>query len=417
MLIEATVGNLFSFGDPQTLSMVADDDITEKAHYVTEVELATAPHKLKLLRWAALLGANASGKSNFLKALSLLQLLVANSANNNAGSPLANNFLYYNGLSSDYLSFNTSTHKTKPSVISIVYAYQTHIYKFEVAFDAKQVHTEALYLLDDESEQLIYNREMLSDSLFAKDDILAVKAHSGVYSSQFACSRMFNNLNLKEYEQQHKHFLSLFYWLKQSFSSDKEIFSANPIEEAANVLIANQKDKSHLLNYIQHDGLTITDYVVKESHSILRGEDIVILQEGLDPLPLTSQSEGTIKLLHLAHHALTLQPHSVLCVDELDTHLHPALFVHFVQDVCLKRNIQLIFTCHSPYVLDEDGLDPRLDQIWRVEKDRSTLMSQLGCFSEFRGLPTDAKGKLKKFDVKYAYLEGVFGGVPRIDED
>lgn len=413
MLIEATVGNLFSFGDPQTLSMVADDDYNDKLHYVMEVD-TTPP--LKLLRWATLLGANASGKSNFLKALALLKAMVDNTGRLNSDSKVSDAFTHLESSLKAYLPFNTKEKKTQPSAISIIYSYQQHCYKFEVSFDADKIHDEALWLLiDDNDEKLIYNRDNAETSFFDHEDILAIKAHKTVFSSQLAYSRMLNNLNLNDYE--YTHFLSLGHWLNNFICPDPQIlFSDSQLLSLLLMNELNETKKTNLMQYIKQADFSITDYHLNHSRGGYNLQDIMIIHDGLERLPMASQSTGTFKILPLVHLILSLPPNSVLCVDELDTHLHPALFVHFVQDVCLKRNIQLIFTCHSPYVLDEDGLDPRLDQIWRVEKDRSTLMSQLGCFSEFRGLPTDAEGKLKKFDVKYAYLEGVFGGVPRIDE-
>ena len=66
MLISFTVGNFRSFAEPQTLSMVAAKDDAHPEHVV---DCGT----FGLLRAAALYGANASGKSNLVKAFRVVK--------------------------------------------------------------------------------------------------------------------------------------------------------------------------------------------------------------------------------------------------------------------------------------------------------------------------------------------------------
>ena len=73
MLISFTVGNFRSFAEPQTLSMVAAKDDAHPEHVV---DCGT----FGLLRTAALYGANASGKSNLVKAFRAARDFVTTSA-------------------------------------------------------------------------------------------------------------------------------------------------------------------------------------------------------------------------------------------------------------------------------------------------------------------------------------------------
>ena len=77
MLVEFKVKNFRSFRDECSLSLVASSD---KTHAQTNV----APTSIKgipgLLRSAAVYGANASGKSNLIRAIQLMRALVAESA-------------------------------------------------------------------------------------------------------------------------------------------------------------------------------------------------------------------------------------------------------------------------------------------------------------------------------------------------
>ena len=69
MLVEFSVGNFRSFKDIQTLSMVAAP-ISSKNKELDEQNTFQATPKLRLLKTKAIYGANGSGKSNLVRAMS-----------------------------------------------------------------------------------------------------------------------------------------------------------------------------------------------------------------------------------------------------------------------------------------------------------------------------------------------------------
>ena len=75
MLIEFKVGNFLSFKDIVTLSMVASPD-------KDQVETNTIPvdNKIRLIKSAAVYGANASGKTNLFKAMSFMKSFILKSS-------------------------------------------------------------------------------------------------------------------------------------------------------------------------------------------------------------------------------------------------------------------------------------------------------------------------------------------------
>src|SRR2546425_12363147 len=78
MLIEFTVGNFRSFKDRETLSMVAAN-LVSKDKAVDEQNTVRIDTGLTLLKSAATYGANASGKSNLVKAILFMRTFVLNS--------------------------------------------------------------------------------------------------------------------------------------------------------------------------------------------------------------------------------------------------------------------------------------------------------------------------------------------------
>ena len=73
MLVEFRVANFLSFREEQVLSMVASKDDSHPENIIEG-------EKFNLLKTAAVYGANASGKSNLIKALDCMINIVGSSA-------------------------------------------------------------------------------------------------------------------------------------------------------------------------------------------------------------------------------------------------------------------------------------------------------------------------------------------------
>ncbi len=69
MLVEFRVGNYRSFSEKQTLSLVASKDTELKDNCIDQ-------GKLRLLKTTSIYGANASGKSNLIRALFTMQQII-----------------------------------------------------------------------------------------------------------------------------------------------------------------------------------------------------------------------------------------------------------------------------------------------------------------------------------------------------
>ena len=75
MLVEFKVQNFLSFRDLKTFSMVASSSIKEHKNNVF-----TVSKKPNLLKSAAIYGANASGKSNLIRAIGFMQYFIIHSS-------------------------------------------------------------------------------------------------------------------------------------------------------------------------------------------------------------------------------------------------------------------------------------------------------------------------------------------------
>jgi AAA15 family ATPase/GTPase len=127
------------------------------------------------------------------------------------------------------------------------------------------------------------------------------------------------------------------------------------------------------------------------------------------PISFQEESDGTQRCLNLlpALYHLT-QRCKVFVVDELDRSLHPLLchaLLKLFLDACPGKCQQMIVTTHETHLLDLDLL--RRDEIWFMEKDRHQ-QSRLSSLADL-----NVRNDLR---IEKGYLQGRFGGVPFIGD-
>lgn len=116
------------------------------------------------------------------------------------------------------------------------------------------------------------------------------------------------------------------------------------------------------------------------------------------------ESDGTRRLFDLFSVLLTNADDVVFIVDELDRSLHPMLtkqFIRLFEDRFQDNANQLIFTTHEASLMDPDLF--RRDEIWFVERDADNC-SSVYSLERFN----DVLGK----SIEKSYLEGRYGAVP-----
>jgi hypothetical protein len=123
----------------------------------------------------------------------------------------------------------------------------------------------------------------------------------------------------------------------------------------------------------------------------------------------TDESEGTMKMFALAAPLLDIVANGkTLVVDELDNSLHPLLVRQIVKTFNDPRNVkgaQLIFTSHDTSLLDSGLM--RRDQFWLVEKNRRQS-SEVVPLTEFSPRKSEA--------LERGYLSGRYGGIPVLSD-
>jgi uncharacterized protein len=128
-------------------------------------------------------------------------------------------------------------------------------------------------------------------------------------------------------------------------------------------------------------------------------------------LDLSDESSGTVKLLELATRGVpVLENGGLFLVDEIDASLHPllsaALIGLFQSPITNKNNAQLIFTSHDATLLGMlDGNEVlHRDQVWFVEKERDGA-SIIYPLAEFKPRK-EGENRTRR------YLLGSYGAIP-----
>ncbi len=177
---------------------------------------------------------------------------------------------------------------------------------------------------------------------------------------------------------------------------------------------ALKEEKDHETSKGSDENATATvELVDKDSQLLVRSLLFTHRGESDDcpPFSIAQESDGTIAWLALMVPVIdVLREGGLLCVDEIDSSLHPHLL-----DVVLglfadprlnKRHAQLIFTSHETYILSplsEIRLDP--EQVWFTDKSVEGV-TEFACLANF---PRHADANVAK-----RYLAGRYGGTPRL---
>ena len=148
MLLEFSVKNFLSIKDEVIFSLYASDEI--KGHEEHNLIPVVGQH---ILKTAVIYGANASGKSNLIKAMAFMRSVIENSLKLNPEEPIVSTH--------NYPSFQLHSDSAKaPLEMEVSFLSQDIYYRYGFTLDANRIHREWLYFAPQESESLLYERRL-----------------------------------------------------------------------------------------------------------------------------------------------------------------------------------------------------------------------------------------------------------------
>ena len=382
MLVELVVENFYSFRDEAAFSMVA-------ATIPEHPETVTGNGGLSLSKVSSIFGANASGKSNLLKAFQLVRegLLL----------PKGKEATWLNKIQPFHLD---AAYEKEDSLLEVSFYNQDILYRYGFYANQEAVVEEYLYIENGEPE-LCFHR--------TKDGVEGPWKPADIQSNRLLFADILPN------------YPSIHTWFKNAcviLNSQKPSFTISMAK------LHLKKYKHNLMTLIQLADASIHDVEIREELDPKTGElqdefyviklkkqlngHLEPIQEGF--LFEDVESSGTVKLLAMAGPIIeAMSSGGLLLIDEMDQSLH-TLMTRYVVELFrgdLNRfGGQLIFSTHDISNLRSELF--RRDQVWFVEK-KSSGNSTLTSLVEYR---FDEKDRKNNFEFYRNYLNGKYGAVP-----
>jgi AAA15 family ATPase/GTPase len=412
MLVEFRVKNFRSLREEQVLSLVASKDKTMQDTNTQVTGINAVP---TLLRSAVVYGANASGKSNLIKALQYMRSVVAESAT--AIQPGQTFVVQPFRLDADSAS--------QPSEFEITFLLDGVRYQYGFAMTTQRIVSEHLLVYKAFKPQRWFDRRFNSET---GKDVYDFGANLKGQKNLWEGATRPNSLFLSMAVQLNSETLHpVFDWLVNRLVIFNEQTQLNP---QVSIQMLKQTDgRKNICNFLSSADISIADIDVETSKisgqavhldlaankTEIRTEEMEehklrfhhVTEQGKAVFDLMDESNGTRNLLFLAGPVLDiLNKGLTLIIDELDTSLHTLLVRELVRlfhsPEINSGGAQLIFTTHDTSLLDAPNLFRR-DQVWFVEKNRDQT-SALISLSEFSPRKNEA--------LERGYLIGRYGGVP-----
>lgn len=412
MLVEFRTQNFRSLRDEQVLSLVASPDKSLLDTHALDTGLKAAPHVLKS---AVVYGANASGKSNLIKALQYMRDVVLMSATLQPGQAFAR----LQPFRLDAVSASQST------AFEVTFILDGVRYQYGFAMNAQRIVSEQLLVYKAFKPQRWFERHFDAES--GKDVYEFGPGLKGAKTLWEGATRP-NALFLSMAVQLNSEALRPVYdWFAHRLVILNEHAPLSP--QFSLEMLKLEAQRKAIGEFLRAADISIADVEVATKqatvHSIRfdlatgkreeeTGEQTVdevrfhhLTEHGQAVFDLADESSGTRNLLFLAGPVLDILSNGqTLVVDELDTSLHTllvqALVRLFHRPEANTGGAQLVFTTHDTSLLDAYGLFRR-DQVWFVEKrpDQSSSLYPLLDFSP-----------RKNEALERGYLQGRYGALP-----
>lgn len=412
MLIQFAVSNYKSIRDELILSALAGND---KEHEEILIDF----RKEKILPGIGIYGANAAGKSNLFKAL-MAALTIIRTSNNrqiNDAIPLISPF-----------SFDDE-HKRKPTRFSFIFTTKQSKYEYGFSADSKKIYEEYLYEYKTSKPSKIFERYESSKYSF----IVSLEKEFRAYAEKNTENKLFiSTATAWNCEKTRDAYM----W----FAEGIDICAGERLESTIMPELENDTDgKLHnfITKMLREADINISGYQLKTSDVKVNELSTTSLPVGVEikiPLDMIKQYEMLTKHLIDGEHGVNeyqlsfddesdgtkrlffytpivkkaMENGNTVVIDEIDNSLHPLLVLMLIglfHDKEINKNgAQIIFNTHDVNLLDLDYF--RRDQIYFVEKDNLTGVSDLYSLDEFSPRKTE--------NVRKGYLQGRYGAIPAV---
>lgn len=440
MLIRISIENYKSFDLKEELSMISSSKIREHTDHRMKIK------QTHLLKNAVVYGANASGKSNLVKAFSFIKQTLSE------GLPVesVNDFCR-----------NKTENKNRESIFEIQFTVDDtfYAYGFSAILSQRRITEEWLYELmqNGSAHQLFVRTSGQAPILGESINVSAAERNRfAVYADDFADDEIHLFLSEMNRGKKYSKNSKLYFFREANLWMMNHIIVIHPHMGISNTeAYYNDESLETISKLIETFDTGITDVktrqiTIEEMSKMIPAEIVqgifaqlktslqisnlpsiqmtwrlengffnirikdhaepeittLVLKHGQSAFEFSfiDESDGTKRLFDLIDMLLTDRPDTCFIVDELERSLHPKLTEHFLKmfmEAHKDVRMQLLFTTHEDTIMDHSLF--RRDEIWFVERDANHA-SNIYSLDRFK----------ERYDKKLskAYLEGRYGAIP-----
>ena len=416
MLVRFSVKNFMSFKEKQDFSMEAGigDENPDNIININE-------SNERVLKTTALYGANASGKTNLIKAFSVAIMMIRLSNNRQPGEKL---------LQMEQFAFDENT-KKEPCEFEFIFYTNNNKYVYGFKADKNKIHEEYLYQYFSAKATRIFER-IGENYKFLQADETKLNA---IKNQNLENKLFLSTATTWNYEKTRAPYL----WFANMIDTYIGGNELNPFSiEAYNNDDANESLKKFTLKLLEEADIIIKDYNIEIEETEMDVRMIMQLKNMNIPSNVIIPKTSVIKSITMSHEIIdengntkiynldlisessgtkivfamapilkeVFEKGKILIIDEIERSLHPSLvemIIKFFHSIEInKSNAQLIFNTHDTNLLSLDLF--RRDQIWFAEKDPKKGATEL--------YPLDDFSVRKTENIQKGYLNGRYGAIP-----
>lgn len=429
MIVNFSVQNFGSIKDKQILSFEADKSDHLENYYIIPI------NGLRLLKLGLIYGANASGKTTFLKALQFLRTIVL--------EPETKKTEEFNFQ--PYL-FDSASQKQN-SILSIDFIQNEKRYYYEVEFNKDAIVNEILNHYNP-TKSNIFKRTTDLDKQFTQISFGSIlkkeKKIDKTFEKTLESNTLWNNTVLGGFLKTNMELKEL------KDATDWFSIYLRPLiltETELDTYVTSQIDKSvikkaDVVSILKKADFNISDIVIQKNEEDIPNGLIEFIEKQVKDsskvindlknkgkltsvnlefehtvnnkkysLPFDLESQGTQRYYGFAGILSMLLKGSIaIPIDELEASLHPDLYIHFLLSFLVNsKNSQIIATTHNREILNNKNIY-RTDAIWFTDKTDISA-TELYSLSDF-----DSSVIRDTSNVYNAYKAGKLGAVPNLGD-
>jgi len=409
MVLEIKLKNFYSIKDEVILDLRAGNLRSKRSKDLAENVFTW--EKSTILKTVAIYGANASGKSNIIKAIRFCCSMVFNSHTHN--EDVTFNFKPF--------AFNKTP---EPSEFSIKFVSNNIEYDYSYTLTPTEILTESLYHYPNGRKAKIFVRNervngKKSDK-YSFGNVIKRPLDVAVNTSK-------KTLYISRASQMDREIGKIIY----NYFNHQFILGYHNATNNLSVDFLFNKNKGFLLKALQIADSDIVNITMEKEKVMSKSLGVTFDTEGKETIDIrdkeieqirfktyhranpniafdfdTQESDGTKKLFYILLNIIDIiKNNKILLIDEIEDSLHTKI-VEFIVDLFHKSKAsQLIFSTHNTNLIDLERM--RKDQIYFVNKNEeaSSELYSLYDYKDFR----------ENMDAEKGYLQGRFDAIPFID--